>query len=153
MANQHRVSLAFVILSILVGALMLATGIYIFASSFWRSITSFVIGCYYILFGVFIILFEIIHIPQVQKFIAFYYYWIGKGLLFIFFGFLILQDHGFFLFVGIVILVVGVLLCVMHFILPAPTALIVRERHSSDYGQKHSHTTTTTTQSQHNSNP
>ncbi|EFA85702.1 putative membrane protein [Heterostelium album PN500] len=114
--HGDRVSIIFTVLSILVGILITAAGIYSFVSGFWRSIIGFVLGIYYIIFGVMIVFLEISFPARILSLFGFYAYWFGKGLFFILLGLLILSDSGFFLFAGIVVIAVGLILCIIHFI-------------------------------------
>ncbi|GAM20716.1 hypothetical protein SAMD00019534_038910 [Acytostelium subglobosum LB1] len=134
MAN---VALIFTVLNILVGILIVASGIYYFvATDFWHFVTNFVIGVYYIFFGIMIVILEIVFPARILALFGFYTYWIGKGLFFIFLGLLIIRDSGFLLFSGIVVLAVGLILCIIQFISavskPRPLAS------PKDGGQAHS---------------
>eukprot|EP01133_Synstelium_polycarpum_P012607 gene12607-14796_t len=129
MGHHSRISIIFTALCILAGILITASGIYLFVGGFWHSVTSFVVGCYFLVFGVMVVVLEIFFPPRMASLFGFYQYWFGKGLFFILIGLLILGSHGFFLFSGIVVIAVGVLLCVIHFIaiVGSPRAITHKE--------------------------
>ncbi|EGC38326.1 hypothetical protein DICPUDRAFT_149038 [Dictyostelium purpureum] len=119
-------------LSILAGLFVLACGIYIFAGSFWHTIISFVIGVYFILFGVCIVLFEFVFPSKVVSLFGFYTYWFGRGCFISLLGLLILENHGFFLAAGIIVIAIGIAFMVLHFFCPCPSPFFSSSGHSKN---------------------
>ncbi|EGG23286.1 putative membrane protein [Cavenderia fasciculata] len=142
MNDRSKVGLVLSILCILVGLLIIGCGIYVFVDRAWYDIKGFVIACIFLLFGVFIVILEFVFPAKMVYLFGFYTFWAGKGLFFCILGLLILGNHGFFLFAGIVTIAVGIILTVVHFIgaVGCPRPLI-----SGDGSIKSTKSTTTTT--------
>jgi len=135
---RTNVSLIFAILAILAGLFVLACGIYLFVTGLWHSIISFVLGCYYILFGVCIVLLEFVFPSIMVHLFGFYTYYFGKGALFITMGLLILSDRGFFLAAGIIVIAIGIVFCIVHFLFGRPAPLVDRsESDHNNYQNRH----------------
>ncbi|KAF2069158.1 hypothetical protein CYY_009518 [Polysphondylium violaceum] len=141
---RTNVSLIFSILGVLGGLFVLAVGIYLFVTGLWHSIIRFVLGCYYLLFGVCIVLFEFIFPSIMVHLFGFYTYYFGKGTLFITMGLLILENNGFFLAAGIIVIAIGIVFCIAHFVFGRPSPLVDRSngdvhhnRHPNEQDPKH----------------
>ncbi|KAN0033857.1 hypothetical protein ACTFIV_000333 [Dictyostelium citrinum] len=133
-------STAYIILNILVilaGCFITACGIYLFVNGLLDSIIVFVLGIYYLLAGVCIVLLEIVFPQKLVNLFGFYTYWFGKGALISLIGLLILGNRGFFLAAGIIVIAVGIVCMIFHFILGCPRPLVNRsvERKPEPQGQ------------------
>jgi len=115
--DSDVLNLILVIIAILVGSLAVVAGILLLVwSHLFYSVQSVVIALYYVFFGVSIILLEIFWPPFLVNWAGFYTRWLGKGLFFIFLGFLILNEYDqFFLAAGIIIIIVGAVFVILHF--------------------------------------
>jgi len=116
-----------IVLSILVGILIIISGILIAMSITFQGI---IIGIFLIVFGLSIIILEIFFPMIILSWLGFYARWLGKGLFFVFLGCLILgPDVGYPLFAGIVVIAVGIVYIVLHFLpfCESPRPIMTRE--------------------------
>jgi len=138
MVQQSPVNIVLALLSITVGGLSTVAGllILIYGATYIKSV---IIALYYIIFGLWIIALEIFWPVFLLSWVGFYSRWLGKGLFFIFLGFLIVDNTGYWLAAGIIIIVVGAIYVILHFV------KVGSPRPLRDTGEHHHSSTTTTT--------
>jgi hypothetical protein len=84
----------FVILSLIVGGLIMAAGVFLFVGNSGDVGVRFkqiLLGIYFVLFGFLVAVMEIWAPPSLASQIQFYQSWLGKGLSFIFIGLLVVE--------------------------------------------------------------
>ena len=124
-------------LNIVIGVLLAAWGVVSVTNTGFRNV---ILGICICVIGVLIVLQELIWVGLVSGQIAFYFTWLGRGLFYIFFGCVVLDNQVTLpLVTAIVAIAVGVLYCGMQCLrlLPFPYPIINAPNHVS--------TTTTTT--------
>jgi len=100
------------IVNIIVGILICICGVLSFIT--FNSFNAVIIGVYEMIFGAGIVLLEVVAVPRVARLIQFYFYFSGRGLLFIFFGVLCLSGSVYSIAVVCVTVVVGIIYCMFE---------------------------------------
>ena len=101
-------------LSIAVGVCMLVSAIagLTVAFNFVRAIHQ----VYFFIFGVAVIVSDLVHLGWIEKWLGFMYSFLGRAMLFLFFGFFIIEDSGLRLAMGIIVIVIAVIFFILYFI-------------------------------------
>ncbi|KAJ2770699.1 hypothetical protein IWQ57_002540 [Coemansia nantahalensis] len=106
--------LTFRITNIVVAILMIVSGIVFFT---WKQFEHIMLGVFELLFGAWIIVFELAESPRLAQYVQFMYTWFGRGLLYVFIGCLTLGFKAFGWVFGAIIAGVGVVYIVLAFTL------------------------------------
>ncbi|KAJ2804565.1 hypothetical protein H4R21_001592 [Coemansia helicoidea] len=106
--------LTFRITNIVVAILMIVSGIVFFT---WKQFEHIMLGVFELLFGAWIIVFELAESPRLAQYVQFMYTWFGRGLLYVFIGCLTLGYKAFGWVFGAIIAGVGVVYIVLAFTL------------------------------------
>mmetsp|Transcript_9375 Transcript_9375/g.29817 ORF Transcript_9375/g.29817 Transcript_9375/m.29817 type:complete len:126 (-) Transcript_9375:153-530(-) len=109
---MNNISLFFVILSIVAGILIFIAGIFGVQSNTFEGI---IVGGFLMIFGLSTIILELFFPPTLLSWLGFYSRWVGKGLWFIFLGFVVYSDNPLFNQIsGIFLIVLGVIYALLH---------------------------------------